>query len=37
MKPLLSDNSSQFGRITLVDKNKTISDDHEFAKTFVIF
>ena len=37
MKALLSDTSSQFGRITLVEKNKTISDDHEFAETFVIF
>ena len=37
MKPLLSDNSSKSSRITLVDKNRIISDHHELAKTFDTF
>ena len=37
MKPLLSDNSSQSSRNTLVDKNRIISDHHELAKTFDTF
>ena len=29
MEPVLSDNFSEFYRITLVDKDRIISDDHK--------
>ena len=33
MKPLLRDNSSQSSRITVVDKDRTILEDHKLAKS----
>lgn len=37
MNSLLSNNSSQTSKITLVDNDKIISDDHEFVKLLWIF
>ena len=37
MKSLLSDNSSKYSGITLVDKDKINSDDHKLANTFNTF
>ena len=37
MKPLLSYSSSQFFKITLLKKDRIISDDHELWKTFDTF
>ena len=34
MKPILGDNSSQSCRITLVGKDRIISDDYELVKNF---